>query len=275
MNTAAITDFQTNNHLTLFELGCQEGLVLNVMYFNMANSGVLPPSTTATATVHNNATTTTPLSFSFGDAESSNGNTGQNGQNGQNGGGDGFLEERETAEKADAPRTPGEYIARNSTYSNMLFDIMARSSNHGTTTTTNHDNHGSNGGNGGSGGSTIATTCWSLLMEIPSVQEKVSAVSGGLRNVDEWARMMNSGSDLQSVYLFQLIDTMLSPAMDHAEEGEDDARETNEGGFKDNTWADMFTTTGGFKAGKCALACFHGSRVSRVSRDSTCVSRRV
>ena len=98
-------------------------------------------------------------------------------------------------------------------------------------------------------------------MEIPSVQEKVSAVSGGLRNVDEWAHMMNSGSDLQSVYLFQLIDTMLSPAMDHAEEEEDDARETNEGGFKDNTWADMFTTTGGFKAGKCALAWGFVSRV--------------
>jgi hypothetical protein len=53
--------------------------------------------------------------------------------------------------------------------------------------------------------------------------------------------MMNSGSNLHSVYIFQLIDTILSPSTIPAE-----SVESPEDMKKD--WGDIFNITGGFKA---------------------------
>jgi hypothetical protein len=53
-------------------------------------------------------------------------------------------------------RTPGEYIAQNNSYSNILFNIMAQC----------EERKMSNASN----------ACWSLLMNIPSVEEKKRSV---------------------------------------------------------------------------------------------------
>ena len=95
------------------------------------------------------------------------------------------------------PRTPGEYISLSNQFSKILFSIL----------TENKKNKKKNKKK-----KKENELSWKLLMNIPSIYNIKKLIELGMQNDVEWEKAMQSGSDLYSVYIFQMIDTLLSPA---------------------------------------------------------------
>ena len=256
-----ISDHQNHNHWTLGDLGSYDGLTLKLMYLNTEKQSELATNahTTADSPISSPTAFANPaaslssaqeVAFSFGDFDVVSKDQKEDNEN--DGGAliglkakqikhpsvtldaqviaaSGEVEEVEEVEEEVVKRparTPGEYIAQSNKYSSILFDILAKAENE------SNDE--------------MSKTAWSLLMEIPSVSEKRKQVHVGMSNDVEWERAMKSGSDLHSVYIFQLIDMLLSPAAVPMEnEGNRSSSSTH---HVSNQWADRFNKTGGFKA---------------------------
>ena len=101
------------------------------------------------------------------------------------------------AQTPRTPRTPGEYISLSNQFSKILFSIL----------TENKKNKKKNKNK-----KKENELSWKLLMNIPSIYNIKKLIELGMQNDVEWEKAMQSGSDLYSVYIFQMIDTLLSPA---------------------------------------------------------------
>ena len=217
-----LENHQKNNHQTLGDLGCTDGLELSLHYFttkqeqdNAAAAVVAAAAATAAATDIPPAAATA-VNFSFGEPSatmvaattgvaavaseslfslpvqmpglSSRFDAEQKAKEAEE-------EQKEKEEEEEqVARTPGEYIANSMEYSSILFDIIEQSES-------------LDGGN-----NEIGQQAWTLLMEIPSIKKKRLHILKGMSSDIEWEQTMRSGSNLHSVYIFQLIDTLLSPA---------------------------------------------------------------
>ena len=192
-----LENHQKNNHQTLGDLGCTDGLALYLHYFTMKQE-----QDTDTAAVAAAAAVAAPaVNFTFGApsatmvaetgvaaAAASDSLFGLEAKNVVH---PSLSQDEEAEEEEMVARTPGEYIANSMEYSSILFDIIEQSEE---------------------GNNDIAQRAWNLLMEIPSIEKKRLHILKGMSTDVEWEQVMRSGSHLHSVYIFQLIDTLLSPA---------------------------------------------------------------
>ena len=104
------------------------------------------------------------------------------------------------AQTPRTPRTPGEYISLSNQFSKILFSILTDNKNKKNKKKNKKNKKKEN------------ELSWKLLMNIPSIYNIKKLIELGMQNDVEWEKAMQSGSDLYSVYIFQMIDTLLSPA---------------------------------------------------------------